>query len=90
MSCENDGVLVLSEVWYPNGWKAKVDGIEVPLIRANYILRALPITAGRHTVELSFEPSGRKFAGLTSGIGTTVLVFFLLSMTYASYLHKYS
>ena len=84
VTCENDGVLVLSEVWYPNGWKAKVDGIEVPLIRANYILRALPITAGRHTVELSFEPSGRKFAGLTSGIGTTVLVFFLLSMTYMS------
>ena len=82
VSCENDGVFVLSEVWYPEGWKATVDGIEVPLVRANYILRALPIKAGRHTVKLRFEPSGRKLAGFTSGIGTAILLTFLLSMTY--------
>jgi len=82
VSSENDGMFVLSEVWYPEGWKATVDGIEVPLVRANYILRALPIKAGRHTVELRFEPSGRKLAGLASGLGSAVLLIFLLSMTY--------
>jgi len=85
VNCETDGVLVFSEVWYPEGWKAKVDGKEVPLIRANYILRALPIKSGVHTVELSFEPSGRKLAGLTSGIGSIVLLLFLISMTYLAY-----
>jgi len=85
VNCETDGVLVFSEVWYPEGWKAKVDGKEVPLIRANYILRALPIKSGVHTVELSFEPSGRQLAGLTSGIGSIVLLLFLISMTYLAY-----
>lgn len=82
VSTEHDGMFVLSEVWYPDGWKATVDGINVPLVRANYILRALPISAGRHTVELRFEPSGRKLAGLVSGLGSAVLLIFLLSMTY--------
>jgi hypothetical protein len=85
VNCDNDGVIVFSEVWYPEGWKAKVDGKEVPLIRANYILRALPIKAGVHTVELSFEPSGRKLAGLASGLGSLILLLFLLSMTYLAY-----
>jgi hypothetical protein len=82
VSTEHDGVLVLSEVWYPDGWKATVDGIDVPLVRANYILRALPIKAGRHRVKLRFEPSGRKLAGLSSGFGSAVLLIFLLCMTY--------
>ena len=84
----HDGVFVLSEVWYPEGWKATVDGIDVPLVRANYILRALPIAAGRHTIELSFEPSGRKLAGLASGLGSAVLLIFLLSMNYMAYVES--
>ena len=88
VTTEHDGMFVFSEVWYPEGWKATVDGIEVPLVRANYILRALPITAGRHTVELRFEPSGRKLAGLASGLGSAVLLLFLLSMSYMSYMES--
>ena len=88
VTTEHDGMFVFSEVWYPDGWKATVDGIEVPLVRANYILRALPITAGRHTVELRFEPSGRKLAGLASGVGSAVLLLFLLSMSYMAYMES--
>jgi len=88
VSSAHDGMFVLSEVWYPEGWKATVDGIDVPLVRANYILRALPIAAGRHTIELSFEPSGRKLAGLASGLGSAVLLIFLLSMNYMAYMES--
>jgi len=49
------GVLVFSEVAYP-GWKAFVDGKRVPLQTAHGILRAVPIPAGEHTVELRFRP----------------------------------
>jgi len=47
--------LVLSEIWYP-GWKAVVDGHEQPVLRADWCLRAIPLTPGDHTVVVSFEP----------------------------------
>jgi hypothetical protein len=48
------GLLVLSEVYYP-AWKAYVDGERVPLYRADHLLRAVPVPAGEHTVELRYE-----------------------------------
>jgi Bacterial membrane protein YfhO len=47
--------LVLSEVYYP-GWEARVDGKPAPLLKADYILRAVPLTPGEHSVELRFRP----------------------------------
>ena len=52
------GLLVLSEVHYPVGWTATVDGNEVELVRANALLMALEVPAGAHEVQLSFEPEG--------------------------------
>ena len=77
VSGERNGLLVLSEIWYPEGWTATVDGVEVPLVRANYILRALPIEAGDHEVVLSFESPGARRAGLVGGLGSIVLMLFM-------------
>lgn len=49
-------MLVFTEVWYP-GWKAKVDGKPVPLLRVNYLQRAVWLEEGGHKVTLSFSPS---------------------------------
>ena len=48
-------ILVASEIWYP-GWRAYVDGREVPLMRANYAFRAIEVPGGSHTVEFRFRP----------------------------------
>lgn len=47
---------VFSEIYYPKGWKMFIDGKEVPYIKANYLLRAVHVPAGNHTLKMVFEP----------------------------------
>ncbi|MFC1769648.1 YfhO family protein [Nitrospirota bacterium] len=51
-----DGLLILADQHYP-GWKAYVDGTETKVLRANEILRAVPVPAGKHTVTFRYEPA---------------------------------
>jgi hypothetical protein len=52
-----DGLAVFSDIYYPHGWEALVDGQPTPILRANYVLRALQIPAGKHTVTFRFRPA---------------------------------
>ncbi|MFC1532342.1 YfhO family protein [Thermodesulfobacteriota bacterium] len=52
-SVDQPGYLVLSEIYYP-GWKAKVDGEEVPILPGNYLFRVIPLDKGEHEVFLYF------------------------------------
>ncbi|WP_417431301.1 YfhO family protein [Halpernia sp.] len=47
---------VFSEIYYPEGWKMFIDDVEVPYIKADYLLRAVSIPAGNHTIQMVFEP----------------------------------
>lgn len=67
--------LVLSDTYYP-GWKASVDGTAQPLLKANYVMRALSLQPGRHIVVFSYHPISFK-AGLTVSCLTMVLAAFL-------------
>lgn len=48
---------VFSEIYYPKGWKMLIDEKEVPYIKANYLLRAVHVPAGNHTIKMIFEPA---------------------------------
>ena len=73
---EADGpaLAVFSEIYFDKGWKAYVDGEQAPYIRADYILRAMELPAGRHTVEWRFRaPSWSAAEGVTAVCSAAVL-----------------
>lgn len=69
--------LASSETYYP-GWRAFVDGIEQPLVLTNVAFRGLTVPAGRHTVEMRFEPRILRTGIATSLAGLALLLAALL------------
>ena len=63
---------LFSEAYYSNGWNAYIDGQPVTHFRANYLLRAMKIPEGNHTIEYKFEPEvvaiGSKISLATSAL----------------------
>ncbi len=73
-----NGLAVFSEVWYgENGWKAYIDGKETPILRANYVLRALEIPAGSHEIVFEFKPRSY-YTGETISLICSILLILLL------------
>jgi hypothetical protein len=75
-SATQRGIILLSEIFYP-GWRAKVDGTPVPIIKADQVLRALVVPAGEHKIELLYRPT---FFFPSLWLSLAVFVSFLISL----------
>jgi hypothetical protein len=76
---------VFSEIYYPKGWNAYIDGTLTPYACVDYLLRGMEIPAGKHKVEFKFEPAIYKTGNIISIIGSILV---LLSVAGAIYLSR--
>lgn len=76
-SNSNAGFGVFSEIYYPKGWKATIDGKDVKILNVNYVLRGLQIPAGKHTIEFKFEPEVVKTGSIISLV-SSIFMFLLI------------
>ena len=67
---------VFSDIFYPKGWKAYIDGSEAEIKRVNYILRGVMIPPGTHEIEFRFEPNSVQAANFIGIIGGIIIVLF--------------
>ncbi|WP_201987057.1 YfhO family protein [Hymenobacter rubidus] len=74
----HDGLVVFSEIYYADGWQAYIDGKPVPHLRADYVLRALPVPAGSHTIDFKFEPKAYAVGNGVSLAASIVLLLVLV------------
>jgi hypothetical protein len=67
VSSRYDGILVLGDAWFP-GWEATVNGISTKILRADILLRAVPIGAGHHQVIFRYDPLSFRLGVAVSGL----------------------
>ena len=80
-SASADRLAVFSEIYYPNGWKAEVDGKPVDVLRADWTLRAAELPAGEHDVVMRFKPDSYAVgAGVSRASSITLILLLLLSV----------
>lgn len=74
--------VIFSEIYYPDGWTATVDGSPLELFRADWILRAATVPAGDHEIVMRFEPKVYS-AGETASRASSLTLFVLLAIAIA-------
>lgn len=83
-SSPQEGVVVFSEIYYPAGWQAYLDGEPVEHFRANYVLRAMQVPAGQHTIEFKFAPQSYYTGNTVSLISSVLLLLVVVAALYYS------
>ncbi len=77
-SSATNAFAVFSEVYYPKGWNAYIDGKLTPICKTNYVLRGLVIPAGKHTIRFVFEPATWKTGQQLSLYGSVLFYIILI------------
>ena len=71
--------VVFSEIYYPLGWNAYIDGTKSDYLKTDYLLRGMSVPAGKHTIEFRFEPRTYQL-GNTVTLLATLLAYALLAV----------
>ena len=82
VDAKNDQVAVFSEIFYDKGWKATINGKEVPYTRVNYLLRGMPLKAGMYNLEFRFDPAFYKIGNTIALISSVLLLLSVVGYLY--------
>lgn len=85
---DRPGLLVMSDIYYPHGWQMTINGKSQDLIRANYVLRAAELPAGKSVVELRFAPESIRTTEAIAWVAQGVLLLALLALGYQKWQAK--
>ncbi len=78
---------VFSEIYYPKGWKVTIDGEPTDYFRANYLLRAMLVPAGEHTIVFKFEPQSY-YLGQKVSVASSIILLLVFLGSIVFYLRK--
>jgi len=81
-SSPTDQVAVFSEIYYPKGWNAYINGERVNFFRANYLLRAMSLKAGDYDIEFRFEPTVISISYTIAIVASVLLVLLLAGVIF--------
>ena len=80
-TASGDRLAVFSEIYYPDGWKAEVDGKAIDVLRADWTLRAAELPAGEHDLVMRFKPDSYAVgAGISRASSIALILLLLLSV----------
>lgn len=85
---KSDQFAVFSEIYYSSGWNAYIDGKKSPYYKVNYLLRGMPVAAGKHAIKFKFEPASYKTGYTMATMGNILLYIFLIGGLYMSFRKK--
>jgi hypothetical protein len=83
-----DGLAVFSEIYYPKGWRAYMDGEEVPYFSVDYVLRAMNIPEGKHKIEFIFKPKSYYLGNKISYASSVLLLLIIIGFIVFPYMKK--
>jgi hypothetical protein len=81
-------LIVFSEMYYKNGWKAFVDGKEQEILKVNYALRGLEVDSGKHKIEFKFDIPKFHTAGTMAMIGSILILLLVAGMFFLDWRNK--
>jgi hypothetical protein len=84
----SEQIAVFSEIYYPKGWNAYIDGELKPHFRADYVLRSMRIPAGSHKVEFKFEPEMYYTGNKISLFSSLFLLLLIAGTIYKEWFYK--
>jgi hypothetical protein len=76
------GLGIFSEIYYPIGWKATIDGQDASIYRADYTLRALEIPSGKHTIEFTFAPRAYIIGNKVTMVASVLLILVVVGVLF--------